>query len=148
MFTPGARDEAIWGENIPLQETVGWWISPMNIYWGSWVLGKEHMNPRGWTGVQLGDRAFFGTVELRTPSLNFNFFEIAKTVKYGRLSGAFISDYGKVWGGNDENWVTTIGPEIRFSLLVGIYLFLFTVLDGHKHLKTGLMVLDLNHISG
>ena len=77
------------------------------------------MNPRGWTGVQLGDKAFFGTVELRTPSLNFDFFEIAKIVKYGRLSGAFISDFGKVWGGNDENWVTTTGAEIRFSLLVG-----------------------------
>ena len=77
------------------------------------------MSPRGWNGVQLGDRAFFGTTELRTPSLNFNFFEIAKVIKYGQLSGAFISDFGKVWGGDDEDWITTTGAEFRFSLLIG-----------------------------
>ena len=118
VYTRG-RYEAVWGGNIPLQETVGLVDIPNEYIFGQLVLGKEHMNPRGWTGVQLGDKAFFGTAELRTPSLNFDFLEIAKIVKYGRLSGAFISDFGKVWGGNDENWVTTTGAEIRFSLLVG-----------------------------
>ncbi len=113
------RYESVWGDRIPAQETVGLVDIPNEYILGQLVLGKEHMSPRGWNGVQLGDRAFFGTTELRTPSLNFNFFEIAKVIKYGQLSGAFISDFGKVWGGDDEDWITTTGAEFRFSLLIG-----------------------------
>ena len=30
-----------------------------------------------------------------------------------------ISDYGKVWGSKNENWVVTAGIESRISLLIG-----------------------------
>ena len=103
----------------PKQETVGLVDIPSNYYSGMLILGKEHMSPRGWSGANLGDRAFLGTAEIRTLNFNLNFLEILKFIKVGKLSFSLISDIGKTWGENKYDWVTTAGVESRLSVIFG-----------------------------
>ena len=77
------------------------------------------MSPRGWDGANLGDRAFMGTAEIRSPLIDLSLFEILKIVKAGKLSFAYISDFGRVWGSQNSDWVATAGVEGRLALIFG-----------------------------
>ena len=112
------RYEKISGQP-PAQETAGLVDIPTNYYAGQFVLGKEHMSPRGWEGANLGDRAFMGTAEIRSPLIDLSLFEILKIVKAGKLSFAYISDFGRVWGSQNSDWVATAGVEGRLALIFG-----------------------------
>ena len=112
------RYEKISGQP-PAQETAGLVDIPTNYYAGQFVLGKEHMSPRGWEGANLGDRAFMGTAEIRSPLIDLSLFEILKIVKAGKLSFACISDFGRVWGSQKSDWVATAGVEGRLALIFG-----------------------------
>ena len=83
------RYEKISGQP-PAQETAELVDIPTNYYAGQFVLGKEHMSPRGWEGANLGDRAFMGTAEIRSPLIDLSLFEILKIVKAGKLSFSCI----------------------------------------------------------
>jgi len=65
----------------------------------------ENYNPRGWSGVRLGNMLVFGTLEYRLPI-------IPKL-----LSAAFISDFGNVWNNGEEvdKLVMTGGVEGRLA---------------------------------
>lgn len=103
----------------PAQETAGLVDIPSNYYAGQIVFGKEHMSPRGWKGSNLGDRAFMGSAELRSPPLNLNILEIMKVVKAGKLSFSCVSDFGRVWGSQNNDWVVTAGLEVRLAIIIG-----------------------------
>ena len=118
MLYVRSRYEQVSG-SPPKQETVGLVDIPSNYYSGMLILGKEHMSPRGWSGANLGDRAFLGTAEIRTLNFNLNFLEILKFIKVGKLSFSLISDIGKTWGENKYDWVTTAGVESRLSVIFG-----------------------------
>lgn len=117
-FYSRARYENISG-SPPNQETTGLVDIPTNYFAGQIILGKEHMSPRGYTGSILGSSAFIGTAEFRSPLINLNIIQILKIIKAGKISFSMISDYGKVWGSENENWVVTAGIESRISLLIG-----------------------------
>jgi hypothetical protein len=105
--------------NPPAQETAGLVDIPSNYYVGQIVFGKEHMSPRGWEGSNLGDRAFMGSAELRSPLLNLNVLEIMRIVKAGKLSFSCVSDFGKVWGSQNNDWIVTAGLEARLAIIIG-----------------------------
>ena len=113
-----ARYEQISG-SPPNQETAGLVDIPTNYYAGQLILGKEHMSPRGYSGSILGNSAFMGTTEFRSPLINLNIIEVLRIIKAGKLSLSIISDYGKVWGSNNDEWIITAGIESRASLLIG-----------------------------
>ena len=117
-FYSRARYENISG-SPPNQETTGLVDIPTNYLAGQIILGKEHMSPRGYTGSILGSSAFIGTAEFRSPLINLNIIQILKIIKAGKISFSIISDYGKVWGSENEDWVVTAGIESRISLLIG-----------------------------
>jgi hypothetical protein len=117
-FYSRARYENISG-SPPNQETTGLVDIPTNYFAGQIILGKEHMSPRGYTGSILGSSAFIGTAEFRSPLINLNIIQILKIIKAGKISFSIISDYGKVWGSENEDWVVTAGIESRISLLIG-----------------------------
>ena len=77
------------------------------------------MSPRGYSGSILGSSAFMGTAELRSPLINLSIIEFFKIIKVGKISFSLISDYGKVWESNNDDWIITAGIECRFSLLIG-----------------------------
>ena len=77
------------------------------------------MSPRGYSGAILGNSAFMGTTEFRSPLINLNIIEVLRIIKAGKLSLSIISDYGKVWGSNNDEWIITAGIEARASLLIG-----------------------------
>jgi len=112
------RYEIISG-NPPAQETAGLVDIPSNYYAGQIVFGKEHMSPRGWGGSNLGDRAFMGSAELRSPLLNLSVLEIMRVIKAGKLSFSCVSDFGKVWGSPNNNWIITTGLEARLAIIIG-----------------------------
>ena len=60
-----------------------------------------------------------GTAEIRSQLINISLFEILKIVKAGKLSFAGISDFGRVWGSQDSDWVATAGIEGRLALILG-----------------------------
>ena len=113
-----ARYENISG-NPPGQETAGIIDIPTNYYAGQLIIGKEHMSPRGYSGAVLGTSAFMGTAELRSPLINLNVLEVFKIIKAGKISFSVISDYGKVWGSDYDDWIVTAGVESRISLMLG-----------------------------
>ena len=117
-FYSRARYENISG-SPPNQETTGLVDIPTNYFAGQIIIGKEHMSPRGYTGSILGSSAFMGTAEFRSPLINLNIIQILKIIKAGKISFSIISDYGKVWGSENEDWVITTGVESRISLLIG-----------------------------
>ena len=105
--------------NPPAQETAGLVDISSNYYAGQIIFGKEHMSPRGWEGSNLGDRAFMGSAELRSPLLNLSVLEIMRVIKAGKLSFSCISDFGKVWGSENNDWVITAGLEARLAIIIG-----------------------------
>lgn len=81
---------------------------------------QENHNLRGWEGVRLGDRMFFGTTELRIPlipSLPINIFGIS----IGDITGALISDVGNAWYANRDKkeWIVTGGYEVKVAVRIG-----------------------------
>jgi len=117
LFVRG-RYEIISGKP-PAQETAGIVDIPSSYYAGQIIFGKEHMSPRGFEGSILGNRAFMGSAELRGPLLNLNILEIFKFVKAGKLSFSCISDFGKVWGSQNDDWIVTAGAEARLAVILG-----------------------------
>ena len=105
--------------NPPAQETAGLVDIPSNYYAGQIIFGKEHMSPRGWRGSNLGDRAFMGSAELRSPLLNLSILEVMRVIKAGKLSFLCISDFGKVWGSENNDWIITTGLEARLAIIIG-----------------------------
>ena len=105
--------------NPPAQETAGLVDIPSNYYAGQIIFGKEHMSPRGWEGSNFGDRAFMGSAELRSPLLDISVLEIMRVIKAGKLSFSCISDFGKVWGSENNDWVITTGLETRLAITIG-----------------------------
>ena len=84
------------------------------------------MSPRGYSGSQLGNQAFMGTVELRAPVLPLNIIEVLKLIQFGRPTFALFSDFGRITDSKEELILTT-GAELRFSiLLANSPLFMFS----------------------
>ena len=112
------RFESLQG-NPPPQEAVGLVNSPNQYILGQLVLGKENMSPRGWSGISiLGEKAFFGTVELRTQPVMIDLISIFKFISLGNFTAAIISDFGKVSNVNKNLWVSTAGIEIKAAISV------------------------------
>ncbi len=89
----------------PAQDYVGLTEdAPMYIEYGANIFIRELYNPRGWTGYRLGEKMFFGSVELRQ--------------LMGSFSINLISDFGNAWssGGEKEKMIVTAGYELRFGL--------------------------------
>ena len=42
-----------------------------------------------------------------------------KIIKVGKISFSIISDYGKVFGSDYDDWIVTAGLESRISLMLG-----------------------------
>ena len=89
----------------PAQDYVGLTEdAPIYIEYGANIFIRELYNPRGWTGYRLGEKMFFGSVELRQ--------------LMGSFSINLISDFGNAWssGGEKEKMIVTAGYELRFGL--------------------------------
>ena len=69
-----------------------------------------------------------GSAELRGPLLNLNILEVFKFIKAGKLSFSCISDFGKVSGSQNDNWIITAGVEARLAVVVGsMPLFIYSM---------------------
>ena len=95
--------------------------------------GREYMSPRGYrkgeSEYYQGNRAYMGTLELRTPVLPISVFESLKVFKIGMPSFVLFSDFGSAWENNfnSENIIITSGAEIRLSFnLISEPLFIFS----------------------
>ncbi len=90
----------------PAQDYVGLTEdAPMYIeYGGANIFVRELYNPRGWSEYRLGEKMFFGSVELRQ--------------LMGPFSINLISDFGNAWssGTEKEKMIITAGYELRFAL--------------------------------
>ena len=65
---------------------------------GTITPGREYMAPRGFSGrPRFGNRAFMGTIELRTPILPVDFLELLNIIKLGSPTFALVSDFGDAW---------------------------------------------------
>ena len=87
------------------------------------------MTPRGYSGKQMGDQAFMGTIELRAPVIPLDIIEVLKVIKFGKPTFAFISDFGNAWneGSKMGDLIITTGAEFRLSLiLANAPLFIFS----------------------
>ena len=91
------------------------------------------MSPRGYrkgdSEYYQGNRAYMGTLELRTPVLPISIFESLKVFKIGMPSFVLFSDFGSAWENNfnSENIIITSGAEIRLSFnLISEPLFIFS----------------------
>ena len=76
---------------------------------------KENLNLRGLDQLRLGDRAYLGTIELRTPGIEKNIVQ-ALGFQLSDLSLALISDFGNAWNSNadeKEKMIITSGYELR-----------------------------------
>jgi len=112
--TPPSQEYIGFTEDIPIyfpgQGTLGWF---------------ENMSPRGWSGdVVFGDKIHFSTLELRfplMPSLPINILGIT----LGDITGAVISDYGRVWGFDNDTEIITAGYEAKIALKLGSIPFFF-----------------------
>ena len=116
------------GENVqgspPAQDYVGF-SNDTPIYGpgSSGTFGlPENINPRGWDGVRIGDQMVFGTAEFRFPFLPSLPVSILG-ISIGEVTGALISDFGNVWGGQysgpNDDWITTAGYEFKFGVQFG-----------------------------
>ena len=124
VFSRG-RYETIEG-SPPSQEQIGIVNIPNYYFGGSITPGREYMSPRGYSGSQLGNQAFMGTVELRAPVLPLNIIEVLKIIQFGRPTFALFSDFGRITDSKEELILTT-GAELRFSiLLANSPLFMFS----------------------
>lgn len=112
------KGEALKGDNYPNQEQIGL-TQDYNFYMmGRTTPWKENMSLRGWDQIRLGDTAFMGTVEFRTPGIKANIVQ-AIGFQVSDLSFAFISDFGNAWYSKDEtkdDMVITAGYELRAAI--------------------------------
>ena len=111
------KSEALTGDNYPSQEFVGI-TKDANFYlMGGTLPWKENMNLRGWDDNRLGNRAFMGTVEFRSPGIKLNLAQ-ALIFQLSDLSFALISDFGNAWqsGETQEDILVTAGYELRATL--------------------------------
>ncbi len=109
------KGEMLNGENYPAQETLGL-TNDNNLYiMGKSTPWKENLNLRGLDQLRLGDRAYLGTIELRTPGIEKNIVQ-ALGFQLSDLSLALISDFGNAWNSNadeKEKMIITSGYELR-----------------------------------
>ena len=126
------RFEALDGDP-PNQETLGIFDIPNFYITGVSTPGREYMSPRGYRidnrEYSRGDRAYMGTLELRTPVLPINVFEAIKVFKIGMPSIVLFSDFGNAWENNfnSENTIITSGLELRLSFnLISEPIFIFS----------------------
>ncbi len=126
------RFEALDGDP-PNQETLGIFDIPNFYITGVSTPGREYMSPRGYRidnrEYSRGDRAYMGTLELRTPVLPINVFEAIKVFKIGMPSIVLFSDFGNAWENNfnSENTIITSGLELRLSFnLLSEPIFIFS----------------------
>ena len=84
--------------NSPNQETPAIVDIPNYYLMGAITPGREYMAPRGFSGrPRFGNRAFMGTIELRTPILPVDFLELLNIIKLGSPTFALVSDFGDAW---------------------------------------------------
>ena len=126
------RFEALDGDP-PNQESLGIYDIPNFYIMGVSTPGREYMSPRGYrkgdSEYYQGNRAYMGTLELRTPVLPISVFESLKVFKIGMPSFVLFSDFGSAWENNFnfENTIITSGAEIRLSFnLISEPLFIFS----------------------
>ena len=117
----------------PNQESLGIFDIPNFYIMGVSTPGREYMSPRGYRidnrEYSRGDRAYMGTLELRTPVLPINVFEAIKVFKIGMPSIVLFSDFGNAWENNfnSENTIITSGLELRLSFnLISEPIFIFS----------------------
>ena len=126
------RFEALDGDP-PNQESVGIFDIPNFYITGVSTPGREYMSPRGYRidngEYSRGDRAYMGTLELRTPVIPINVFEAINVFKIGMPSIVLFSDFGNAWENsfNSENTIITSGLELRLSFnLLSEPIFIFS----------------------
>tara|TARA_Y100001968_G_scaffold2349_1_gene1988 strand:+ start:494 stop:3439 length:2946 start_codon:yes stop_codon:yes gene_type:complete len=126
------RFEALDGDP-PNQESLGIYDIPNFYIMGVSTPGREYMSPRGYrkgdSEYYQGNRAYMGTLELRTPVLPISVFEALKVFKIGMPSFVLFSDFGSAWENNfnSENIIITSGAEIRLSFnLISEPIFIFS----------------------
>ena len=113
----------------PDQEKLGIIDIPNYYIAGTLTPGREYMTPRGYSGKQMGDQAFMGTIELRAPVIPLDIIEVLKVIKFGKPTFALISDFGNAWneGSKMGDLIITTGAEFRLSLiLANAPLFIFS----------------------
>ncbi len=113
----------------PDQEKLGIINIPNYYISGTLTPGREYMTPRGYSGKQMGDQAFMGTIELRAPVIPLDIIEVLKVIKFGKPTFALISDFGNAWneGSKMGDLIITTGAEFRLSLtLANAPLFIFS----------------------
>ncbi len=113
------RYAQIHGSNIPGQEVVGL-TNDWTLYFPGQMgalLGPESMNPRGWDGIRLGERAFLSMAEYRFPILKplpvFNVLGMST----GKLTGALFAEAGNAWSKDRpaQRFIATAGYEVRLA---------------------------------
>ena len=116
-----SRFQGITGSSIPPQEIMGLtndWVLYMPGPIGA-IFGHETMNPRGWNGIRLGDRAYMSTIEFRFPLIAT--FPVVKVlgISTGRITGTFFADIANAWSTTVTSPIRTAGYEARISLTIG-----------------------------
>lgn len=107
--------------NSPNQETPAIVDIPNYYLMGTITPGREYMAPRGFSGKpRFGNRAFMGTIELRTPILPVDFLELLNIIKLGSPTFALVSDFGDAWDSklNIKKSVMTYGFEFRTAFKI------------------------------
>ena len=71
------------------------------------------------TRIRNGQTTNKRVVDAPASRFRKNVLEVFKIIKAGKISFSVISDYGKVWGSDYDDWIVTAGVESRISLMLG-----------------------------